>query len=313
MLSKFLKQPKWLRILSASLLIAAFGFAWLGYSEHTHPTVKLEADSPTIKYDIWQFTQSVAKGTLITQELLIPVQVNELDANIIVDPQQAIGKRVNKSVPYGTKLTTTLLATERPIIDELPPNHRAVAIKANEVLSVGGYLQAGDHVDIMYLLKPNRESGSTTTARRLASNVPILAIGGQLTSTDEDDIDRENAAKSIVLCVHESLASTILLAEMTGELRLAAVGTKDLLNDSPNTLFADTRAMSSEFLVRDKLSSHSNLLVTDYTVNLKRFGPAKKTKPSQTKKSQPKSIKTAPANYIEIIQGGTRSMVKTQK
>ncbi len=308
-------NPKLLKAASLALFIGAFGFAWLGYSAQDPKPLPQSNVANQPVYDVWVFSRSVAKGELIQRNALHSKQVTHISNQYIVDSGQAIGKRVSRSVRQGTILTNDILAMERPIIDELPPNHRAVAIKSNEVLSVGGYLQAGDHVDIMYMLKPNKESGTTTTARRLASNVPILAIGEQLTSTDESKVDREDHARSIVLCVHESLASVILLAELTGELRLAAVGSKDLLDEpsmfSPSYGESPQLQLTSAFLSSDNVKVPSNTLPHDYTVKLQSFGPpAEKKNPKATPQTH---RKTTPTTYIEIIQGGERSMVKAIK
>ncbi len=315
MISKQLNRPKLLKIASAALFIGALAFAWLGYSAQSKPSPTAQALDQPSRYDIWVFSESAAKGDLIRRDLLETKSVHQLSNNYILDPGQAIGKRLNRSIRQGAVLTNDLLAVDRPIVDELPPHHRAVAIKANEVLSVGGYLQAGDHVDIMYLLKPNKETGTTTTARRLASNVPILAIGNQVTSTDENDVNREEHAKSIVLCVHESLAPVILLAELTGELRLAAVGSKDLLAENPlPSVDSESNTMmplASSSLANEDNAMPTTLASSDYTVNLQRFSTQsiKSTSPAQAKPRKPATLDT----YVEIIQGGERSMVKATK
>ncbi|MCG6418654.1 Flp pilus assembly protein CpaB, partial [Vibrio fluvialis] len=153
------------------------------------------------------------------------------------NPDIAIGRRLKEEVAPGTYLTTKLLAPNRPVIDDLPEDYRAIAIKAGEVLTVGGYLQPGDFVDVMLLLKPNKESGAMTSARTIASNLMVLAIGENQTS--KDNFQREDHAKSVVLAVHESIAPILLLADASGEIRLAAVGSKEVAQSNrPDSSFA---------------------------------------------------------------------------
>ena len=189
------------------------------------------------------------------------------------------------------------------MIDDLELNQRAVAIRADEVLTVGGYIQPGDHVDVMLLLKPNRESGTTTTARKIASNLKVLAVGDLQFGTESED--RENHAKSVVLSVYMDLAPTILLADSSGELRLAAVGSKELTDEKTNDL--EPRSLLHTVSLRSQPSERTK---TTSVAELRQFLPPRKkvekaSKPKPTRKHAPQRVR-----YVELIQGNERSVVK---
>lgn len=55
----------------------------------------------------------------------------------------------------------------------IPPGQRAITIKVNEVVGVGGFINPGDHVDIVAIIKQNENNFSRT----ILQNVLILAVG----------------------------------------------------------------------------------------------------------------------------------------
>ncbi|MCG3729777.1 Flp pilus assembly protein CpaB [Vibrio cincinnatiensis] len=307
-----INKTQWLKITAVTLFILALVFAVLGYLSHSNASVGQENEAERPLYQGWKFSQSLPAGQLITRDHLVPFATLQANTQMLSSPEMAIGKRLTRAVTQETLLTQNLLAEVHPIMGELPENYRAIAIRANEVMTVGGYLQPGDRVDIMLLLKPNKESGLHTTARRVASHVLVLAVGEHVTNAE--GAHREANAKSVVLSIHESIAPLILLADSAGELRLAAVGsqermrTENVIASSAEPTLTTLEAAS----ISDSTSSKNTAdpLHSHYTVDLKRF-QSPSSKPSPTK-----AVKTAryrePASYIEIIQGSERSMVKTK-
>lgn len=333
-------SPRVLKIIAVLLLILALFFVWLGYSAQQH---NAQAGSTLVtadrQYSVWRLQRDLAQGMELTKDDVQLIQVDQVQKNEIQDLGLVVGKRMDHAVFIGTTLTQDMFMPIRPIIDDLPPHYRAVAVKANEIVSVGGHIKAGDIVDILYLLKPNRESGLNTTVRRLATNIQVLAVGEQVFNQKNEDKKKANVSiRSVVLAVNERLAPKIMLADSSGELRLAVVGEHDLwqpterLNsDEPasgstnldlvDISSADLRTTQSNndngVSNNDSKVSNNNGSIAqqhtpspDYLVELKEFSQiteVPKVHSVRSKKSH------SPERYIEIIQGDKSTWVKTTK
>lgn len=242
--------PRRLKISAGLLLIVAVFFAWMGYqnqkntSQTASKTLSNTFTPAPTQYTLWKFTQDLSPGEKLTKDSVEQVTVEKVSPNQVQDLGQVLSLRVKRPIVSGSFLTTDMLEKARAIVDELPVGYRALAVTASEVSTVGGHLKPGDNVDIIYLLKPNDESGDVTTARRLASNIKVLAVGDQVTDMSRDlgnseEIKKEaknqkaksttRAARSVVLAVEEPLAPMILLAESSGDLRLSIVGTDEMM------------------------------------------------------------------------------------
>ncbi|WGY47377.1 Flp pilus assembly protein CpaB [Vibrio sp. ABG19] len=271
----------------------------------TAPKTKPQpSQSPAPLYSAWVFDQPLEQGTMIASEMLRQVNTPQHSQRYIQNKQFVVGRRLNQSVDVGDYVTDDLLAPDRPVIDDLPPHHRAIAIKAGEVLTVGGYIQPGDYVDVMLLLKPNRESGTSTTSRKIASSLKVLAVGDLQLGTDSDN--RENHAKSVVLSVREDLAPTILLADSSGELRLAAVGSQELAFEQPSKDLDPALLLQTVSLTRQPSATTTNTLVAE----LKQFEPPKKETKKSSKPDPARQRVATRTRYVEVIQGNERSVVK---
>lgn len=296
-------KVKALKLASVVLLAIAMLFVLIGLlsapKANPQPT-----QSPPALYSAWVFDQSVEQGTLISSEMIKQVTTPQHSQRYIQNKQFAVGRRLNQSVGEGDYVTDEMLAPNRPVIDDLPPHHRAIAIKASEVLTVGGYIQPGDYVDVMLLLKPNRESGTSTTSRKIASSLKVLALGDLQLGTDSDN--RENHAKSVVLSVREDLAPTILLADSSGELRLAAVGSRELAFEEPSNELDPALLLQTVSLTRPPSVTTTNTPVAE----LKQFEPAKKATKKTPKREFTRQRAATRPRYVEIIQGNERSVVK---
>lgn len=326
-------SPRVLKVLAVLLLVLALFFVWLGYSAQQHSAQPGSSSFASDRqYSVWQFQRDLAQGAELTKEDVKLIQVDQVQKNEIQDLGLVVGKRMDHAVFTGTTLTQDMFMPVRPIIDDLPPHYRAVAVKANEIVSVGGHIKAGDIVDVLYLLKPNRESGLNTTARRLATNIQVLAVGEQVFNQNNEDKKKANVSvRSVVLAVNESLAPKIMLADSSGELRLAVVGEHDLWQQTEqadidasmvDAINPDLVDISSADLNTTKSNNDSgqsntseniaqqNTQNSDYLVELKEFSQI-----TETPKDHPAISKKSHSSerYIEIIQGDKSSWVKTRK
>jgi len=91
---------------------------------------------------------------------------------------------------------------------------RAVAIRINEVVGVGGFVLPGDHVDVLYTRGSNSDGGSSTDI--LIQNVRILAIERVADQKKSDPIVGNVATVEVTTLDAQKLA----LAQTTGSLSL---------------------------------------------------------------------------------------------
>jgi pilus assembly protein CpaB len=130
------------------------------------------------------------------------------------------------------------------LVQALAPHERAVAIKVNEVIGVGGFIKPGDYVDVLLYLRADRETGEASSAQVVLTNVKVLAYGALTAETESSQEDtiiqpssnklgtgdtqsapkKEKDSRSAILAVADQDISKLMLAESAGVLRLALRG-----------------------------------------------------------------------------------------
>jgi pilus assembly protein CpaB len=136
----------------------------------------------------------------------------------------------------------------------LHPGERAVAVKVDEVVGAGGFIEPGDQVDVLLFLEADQETGKNSSAQVVLSKVRVLAFGNMLDSPEEQTAAADDQSdllekaktstaneatgkrkkkeeepdgkksKTAVLAIAESDTSTLMLAESSGRIRLALHG-----------------------------------------------------------------------------------------
>nr|WP_237583205.1 Flp pilus assembly protein CpaB [Photobacterium halotolerans] len=210
-----------------ALLIGWYGVTLSGRTATQAASPAVSVSKPVVT--VWAFANDVPKQAVLTEDMLVATQVTDAMAEDIRDYAPFIGRQLKLSVVKGTRLKSALLQGQLPIAQSLPQGYRAIAIQASELTTVGGHVQPGYRVDVIYLLRANKESGDNSTARRILSNVEVLAVGDQL-NFDGNKTEKQinDKARTVVLAVPATDTPQLLLAETTGQLRLAVVGTQEL-------------------------------------------------------------------------------------
>lgn len=160
---------------------------------------------------------------------------------------EVVGKLAMEPIAEGSPLLTSNFPVLGAVAQSLRPDERAVAVKVNEVIGVGGFISPGDHVDVLLYLRADRETANVSSAQVLLSDVRVLAYG--------DEIDEEKSAeppspttnrqaqsgvvtegvkkleaikgkagKSAILAVPEKDVARLMLGDNSGTLRLALRG-----------------------------------------------------------------------------------------
>jgi pilus assembly protein CpaB len=244
-----------LRVLATLMVIAAIVTAFVGYKlSQKKPTASLAVVVPT-------YTQVIAKkplaaGHVLVSEDLETITSPQFDKHAFSDPQALLGKAMAAPILKGAPFN----AAHFPVISELgqalAAHERAVAIKVNEVVGVGGFIKPGDHVDVLLYLRQERETGEVSSAQVVLSNVKVLAYGALTAETESGQAESLTPAapaklgssrseksgkdsRSAILAVPAAEMAKLMLADSTGILRLALRG--DTLPASSNTAAADNQ------------------------------------------------------------------------
>lgn len=229
-----------LRVLAALMVIAAIVTAWLGFR------VSNKKPMDTLEVVVPSYSQIVARddipaGHVLTAADLDIVTTQQHDKRTFSDTQNLIGKVTTMAVIKGAPFKTSHFPSNSLLAQTLASHERAVAIKVNEVIGVGGFIKPGDHVDVLLYLRADRENGEVSSAQVVLSDVKVLAYGELITeiessqeeeliqpassklgtSSSRSDTKKEKDSRSAILAVAEQDVSKLMLADSTGVLRLA--------------------------------------------------------------------------------------------
>lgn len=231
-----------LRIIAIFMALGAVVTAWLGYRMSTEPAVP-QLPKVQITYPQLVSTRDIAAGEILTAADVNVDNLPQRDPAALTSASQAIGKLTLMSVPKGTPVLASHFPVLSPVAQTLQPHERAVAIKVNEVIGVGGFVKPGDHVDVLLYLRGERETQDVSSAQVVLSNVRLLAYGdeaGQSVSMDASKAEGDASVidkgvnklesmkakdgKSAILAVAEQDTARLMLAENSGILKLALRG-----------------------------------------------------------------------------------------
>lgn len=229
-----------LRVLAALMVIAAVVTAFIGYRQ-SH-----QQAASTLKVVVPTYTQVVAgkdlpAGHTLTSDDLEVVNTQQLDKKAFIEPHSLVGKVIAVKIAKGTPLKSSHIPPKDVISHSLATDERAVAIKVNEVIGVGGFIKPGDQVDVLLYLRADKENGDTSSAQVVLNNVRVLVYGDLVSDTEADQTDiskepasitlgsnkkstdtsKKNDSRSAVLAVAAQDVSKLMLAESVGQLRLA--------------------------------------------------------------------------------------------
>lgn len=229
-----------LRVLAALMVIAAIVTAFLGYRQsHRQTTDTLKVVVPT--YSQVVAGKDLPAGHTLSANDLEVVNTQQLDKKAFSEPRSLIGKVITVPIAKGAPVKSSHIPSNDLLSHALAPHERAVAIKVNEVIGVGGFIKPGDQVDVMLYLRADKENGETSSAQVVISNVRVLAYGDLLSDAEDEQTDtskeptsltlgsnkkstdtsKKNDSRSAILAVAEQAISKLMLAESAGQLRLA--------------------------------------------------------------------------------------------
>ena len=97
---------------------------------------------------------------------------------------------------------------------------RAIAVRVDEVVAVAGFIQPGDHVDVLATLQTDDDKSRPVT-KMILENVPVLATGGNATDAPKNAPDGNAEGPHVMtLEVSPREAEKLALAASEGKIHL---------------------------------------------------------------------------------------------
>lgn len=219
-----------LRGLALLLAIGAIVAAFVGYRLSNRPppappAVPVETAAQAVK------PLRAGEPILAQDVALRPVAVKPAGSFSATTP--IVGKAPITDIAAGEVITQAHFpVTDSRLLRSLYAGERAVAIKVDDVVGLGGYAQPGDRVDILFYLRGSQETGHSSSAQVIIAGARLLSYGESLqpgpaegesmTARAAEKLpSRPRVSTSAVLAVPETAVSRLMLAANSGALRLS--------------------------------------------------------------------------------------------
>ena len=165
---------------------------------------------------------------------------------------------------------------------------RAMAVKVDDIVGVAGFINPGNHVDVLVTIQQASQQSPPET-KTVLQNVLVLATGPDLDRKGKED--KPSSVKVITLEVTPEEGEKLALATTEGKIVLAL--RNQLNEDAVLTKGATIPALLSSYRIKEEV---------------------KRGEPKAVVKSNPKpAAPAAPEISVELIQGGKVSTVTFKK
>jgi pilus assembly protein CpaB len=132
------------------------------------------------------------------------------------------GAKLQLPMKAGEPLFAASLASVEagPISNRIKPGIRAMTIVVDEVNSLSGMLQPGDHIDLMLSVRPAPAAGvmQPEITRTLMQDVAVMAVGRQSRASTNDEPVNPRGYTSITVEVDPERAQKLVVAQRSGKL-----------------------------------------------------------------------------------------------
>lgn len=158
-------------------LSAAFGI-WQYLNKSTEQTKQQQAKLNEVqKIKVVVSTKEIMQGLAITSDDIV---LKDLPAQTVPqgcsgDLNSRIGRVAQQNFAPDEPITEAKLIPQGAaggLPSVIPPGYRAITIKVNDVIGVGGFIKPGDHVDILSIRR-----GIVDSSDIILQNVLIIAVG----------------------------------------------------------------------------------------------------------------------------------------
>ena len=238
------------KVIAAVLVVAAIILTLIAYQtskQLSKPPPDIVVQPPT------GGTEPATLGVLAAKPIHAyqPIRAEDVEVHPLAvvpphyfkDPSEVVGRVPIADIDVGVPLTGRYFGNVSALAQSIPPGHKAIALKIDEVIAVGSLVQPGDIVDILLYVRGNENPGAATdtqarvllkAARVLAYDERVLLQPVQQESVDEDKngpgvpqkpvAQQARRIQTIVVAVPDADTTRVMLGASLGELRLALHG-----------------------------------------------------------------------------------------
>jgi len=127
---------------------------------------------------------------------------------------------------------------------KIPDGMRAIAVKANEVMNMAGFIFPGSRVDVLMTVRGESSDASTTTARTVLQNVQVLSTGTKMDPdpTGKPESSKPENATVVTLLVTPEQSQKLALAQSQGTIQFVLRNGADAAK--PETPAVDMAALT---------------------------------------------------------------------
>src|SRR5258706_3174854 len=94
--------------------------------------------------------------------------------------EEVVGRKTYQPVGQGEPLLARHFRSPGQISSRIRPGERAIAVKVDGVIALGGFIQPDDRVDVLLYLARDQGEAAATQSRVLLENIRVLAYGANL-------------------------------------------------------------------------------------------------------------------------------------
>ena len=158
------------------------------------------------------------------------------------DLKEVEHQRAGSTILSGEPMRKAKFAEDKRL-EEIPRGYRVVGVPVNADGAAGNLLQPGDHVDVLFAVKPQSANGQQQpyVAKTILQNIKVFAVNDQWRAAEgKNKSDESITAKTVSLVLNPDQAEILSLAtEMGGHIRLTLRSNDDEAVASTNGTMED--------------------------------------------------------------------------
>lgn len=229
-----------MRVLALLFALGAVALGYVGYrlstasAEKPQPGVQAEPEPVEDLRRVIIATHRIEAGGEITADDLTTIEVPVAREGGFHTIETLLERTPAVAIAAGEIVLESHFNTGSRVARLLEPGMRAIAVKVDEVIGGGAYVQPGDYVDVLVYLRGGMAEVRRSTAQIVIKRVQVLAYGKAVAvnqdgrvANPEEAARAEPGSRSAVLAVPRDQAGRLMLAENAGSIRLAVVSSRE--------------------------------------------------------------------------------------
>lgn len=266
--------------------------------EQSNPQVELEGTvesvkQPTFRYGIARKT--LQAGEALEKDSVLAVKSEEKLEGLVEFEALPFGEVLAARVDKGLPITEGILNEQSPVQKLLTPGHKALAVELTNLASIGGLIRPGDAIDIFASFSKAGEASAVST--RLFSAVPVLAVRGSMSTTNDLDEEEKRKNPTMVLEIPEADVPRFTLALRESQLTFAAT--------KPNRLIGETSAPGQDQPRAERPPERLVSYISD-------IRPEKELEKGVRRRAESEDVEEPQRREIRIYEGGESRSIYVQ-